>query len=135
MYVVKNEGSWVLFTKSNYLLNRALLNRGLVVHWAWTSVNVIKEIPKISKIIHHGTVSRGITLKMECSINPGIVRITVIKVPIIEDSLYIHFLDLDRNFFQTWRRILSNLLVCCQYFRCWFRWKSHKRCYKGKSWD
>ena len=31
MYVVKNEGSWVLFTKSNYLLNRALLNRGLGV--------------------------------------------------------------------------------------------------------
>ena len=30
-YVVKNEGSWVLFTKSNYLLNRALLNRGLGV--------------------------------------------------------------------------------------------------------
>ena len=31
MYVVKNEGSWVLFTQSNYLLNRALLNRGLGV--------------------------------------------------------------------------------------------------------
>ena len=31
MYVVKNEGSWFLFTKSNYLLNRALLNRGLGV--------------------------------------------------------------------------------------------------------
>ena len=30
-YVVKNEGSWVLFTKLRYLLNRALLNRGLGV--------------------------------------------------------------------------------------------------------
>ena len=28
---------------------------------------------------------------MECFINPGIVRITVIEVPIIEDSLYMFY--------------------------------------------
>ena len=36
MYVVKNEGSWVLFTKSNYLLNRALLNQGLGIPMSTT---------------------------------------------------------------------------------------------------
>ena len=40
-YVVKNEGSWVLFTKSNYLLNRALLNRGLGVFVKLLLYNVI----------------------------------------------------------------------------------------------
>ena len=49
MYVVKNEGSWVLFTKSNYLLNRALLNRGLGVYIKFLRLSKIwKESTKMN---------------------------------------------------------------------------------------
>ena len=47
-YVVKNEGSWVLFTKSNYLLNRALLNQGLGVFSFFPSIGT----PTLHKPIH-----------------------------------------------------------------------------------
>ena len=56
MYVVKNEGSWVLFTKSNYLLNRALLNRGLGVllnGFQNFGMNVDKITPLIIEFYHN----------------------------------------------------------------------------------
>ena len=53
MYVVKNEGSWVLFTKSNYLLNRALLNQGL-------GVLKIENYNWNSTIVYHGIIASNL---------------------------------------------------------------------------
>ena len=57
MYVVKNEGSWVLFTKSNYLLNRALLNQGLGVPRYFTC-------PYVFQIIHSQSYHLGAILQL-----------------------------------------------------------------------
>ena len=63
------------------------LCKSSIIRMTWSKKSSLIIHPSI----HHknrNPDNQGIILKMECFINPGIARITVIEVPVFEVSLY-----------------------------------------------
>ena len=89
------------------------ISRSSIIGMTWSKKSSpIIEIPIIEiPIIYYylknrNPDNRGTILQMEYFINPGIARITVIEVPIIEDSLYIFLMWAHKSY-----EILEKLFV------------------------
>ena len=84
-YVVKNDGSWVLFTKSNYLLNRALLNRGLGVYIFLEFTEVCKSYDYFM-MIHYVKLFVSIKLARQTSVSLLQAILTSMFFSIVDDE-------------------------------------------------